>query len=226
MIDQIDRQLERWIESILDHIEVSLAPPGESGTGRGVNLYLMELVNNPPARGLRRPPIQMMLRYLVTTRADNPEDAHKILGDLVVAALENAEFEVELESLPVAVWTALGVAPRPCFVLRVPFRHERPEKLAPRVKHPLVVKHARFRSLHGQVLGPESIPIMNARVELPALQLSTHTDSSGRFHFSAVPAEPRVKLLRVLAKGQEFSINTEQAERDHEPFVINLQMEG
>ncbi|HEV2914247.1 MAG TPA: hypothetical protein VGX92_13300 [Pyrinomonadaceae bacterium] len=226
MIDQVDRRLEDWIGSTLDQVEVSLLPPGESATGRGVNLYLMELINNPPARGLRRPPVQMMLRYLVMTRADKPEDAHRMLGDLVIAALENPEFEVELEPLPVAVWTAFGVAPRPCFVLRVPLRHERPEKLAPSVKHPLVVKQSPLRSLHGQVLGPESIPIMNARVELPALQLSTRTDSRGRFHFSAVPAEPRVKLLRVLAKGREYSITTEQAERDHEPFVINLQMEG
>jgi|SRR5947209_1762858 len=225
MIDQVDRRLEDWIESALDQVEVSLAPPGENTTGRCVSLYLLELSSNPLPRGARRPPLQMMLRYLVTTRADKPEEAHRMLGELVIAAIENPEFEVELESLPVTVWSAFGIAPRPSFVLRVPFRHERPERLAPRVKHPVVIKQSSLRSLHGQIFGPESIPIMNARVELPALQLSTNTDSRGRFHFSAVPAEPRVKLLRVLAKGQEFSITTEQAERDDEPFVIHLQME-
>jgi hypothetical protein len=67
---------------------------------------------------------------------------------------------------------------------------------------------------------------MNARVELPALELFTTTDSKGRFHFSSVPAMPGARLLRVRAKGQEFSINTEQAGSEEDPLVIHLQLEG
>jgi hypothetical protein len=226
MIDQIDRRLAAWIGGILDQVDVSLAPPEAAETARGVGLYLMELVQSPPARGTRRPPLMMTLRYLVTTQAAKPEDAHQMLGDLVVAALENSEFEVEQEPLPLALWTSLGIAPRPSFVLRVPFIHERPEKLAPLVRKPIVIKHLALRSLEGQILGPEDIPLMNARVELPALELFTTTDSKGRFHFSSVPAMPGARLLRVRAKGQEFSINTEQAGSEDDPLVIHLQLEG
>jgi hypothetical protein len=226
MIDQIDRRLTAWIGGILDQVDVSLAPPEAAETARGVGLYLMELVQSPPARGTRRPPLMMTLRYLVTTKAAKPEDAHQMLGDLVVAALENSEFEVEQEPLPLALWTSLGIAPRPSFVLRVPFIHERPEKLAPLVRKPIVIKHLALRSLEGQILGPEDIPLMNARVELPALELFTTTDSKGRFHFSSVPAMPGARLLRVRAKGQEFSINTEQAGSEDDPLVIHLQLEG
>jgi hypothetical protein len=226
MIDQIDRRLAAWIGGILDQVDVSLAPPEAAETARGVGLYLMELVQSPPARGTRRPPLMMTLRYLVTTKAAKPEDAHQMLGDLVVAALENSEFEVEQEPLPLALWTSLGIAPRPSFVLRVPFIHERPEKLAPLVRKPIVIKHLALRSLEGQILGPEDIPLMNARVELPALELFTTTDSKGRFHFSSVPAMPGARLLRVRAKGQEFSINTEQAGSEDDPLVIHLQLEG
>ena len=226
MIAPIDRRLEDWIASILDKVDVSLALPGEKETGRGVGLYLMELLHEPPARGMRRPPLQIMLRYLVTTWADKPEEAHQMLGDLLIAASENTEFEVEQEPLPVAIWSAFGVAPRPSFVLRVSFKHERPEKLAPPVRQQLVLKQSALRSLHGQVLGPQDIPIASARVEVPALQLSTSTDYEGRFHFTAVPVEPRIKLLRVRAKGREFSINTEeQAGRDDEPLVLHLELE-
>jgi hypothetical protein len=226
MIDQIDRRLAAWIGGILDQVDVSLAPPEAAETARGVGLYLMELVQSPPARGTRRPPLMMTLRYLVTTQAAKPEDAHQMLGDLVVAALENPEFEVEQEPLPLALWTSLGIAPRPSFVLRVPFIHERPEKLAPLVRKPIVIKHLALRSLEGQILGPEDTPLMNARVELPALELFTTTDSKGRFHFSSVPAMPGARLLRVRAKGQEFSINTEQAGSEDDPLVIHLQLEG
>ena len=147
-----------------------------------------------------------------------------MLGDLVVAALQNPEFEVEHEPLPLLVWTALGIAPRPAFVLRVPFKHERPEKLAPPVRHAVVIKPVPLGSLEGQVLGPENIPLMNARVELPAFELFTTTDSKGRFHFSSVPSTPGMRLLHVRAKGQEFSINVDPA--GTEPLVIHLQLEG
>jgi hypothetical protein len=226
MIDVIDRRLSDWIGTILKQVEVSLSPPGVSNAVRSVGLYLMELVHTPAPRGIRRPPIQMRLRYLVTTHAAEPKEAHQMLGDLLIAALKTPEFEVEQEPLPISVWTAFKVEPRPSFVLRVPFSHERPEKLAPPVLRPLVIKPSRLRSLSGQVFGPENIPIMDARVEVPGLQIYTNTDSKGRFHFSTVPADPYPKLLRVRAKGKEFSINTEQAELAGEPLVIHLQLEG
>src|SRR5229473_4294663 len=162
MIDQTDRRLVAWIGGILDQVNVSLAAPAATEIGRTVGLYLLELVQSPPARGTRRPPIQMILRYLVTAQAAKPEEAHQMLGNLVIAALEDPEFEVEQEPLPIATWTALGVAPQPSFVLRVPFRHERPEKLAPPVRKPLVIKQLPLRSFEGQILGPEDIPLMNA----------------------------------------------------------------
>jgi len=226
MIDESDRRLTKWIGGILDQVNVSLAPPEATESGKGVGLYLLELLQSQPPRGARRPPLLMTLRYLVTTHAPKPEDAHQMLGALVVAACENPDFEVEQEPLPVELWTALGVAPRPSFVLRVPLRVERPEKLAPLVRQPLIVKQLPLRGLAGRVLGPDDIPIMNARVELPALDLYTSTDSKGRFHFAAIPDAPGSKLLRVRAKGQEFSINTEQAEADNEPLVIHLKLEG
>jgi len=226
MIDQIDRQLVDWIGGILKQVDVSLAPPAEAETAAGVGLYLMELVQSPPPRTTRRPPLVMTLRYLITTHAAKPEDAHEMLAQLVVAAFENPKFEVEQEPLPLSLWSALGIAPRPAFVLRAPFIHERPEKRAPLVKKPLIITHVPLISFGGQVLGPEDIPLMNALVELPALELSTNTDSKGRFFFSAVPAAPGPKHLRVRAKGQEFSINTEQAGSDNDPLVIHLQLEG
>jgi hypothetical protein len=168
----------------------------------------------------------MTLRYLITTQAPKPEDAHQMLAALVIAAHDHPEFEVEQEPLPLSLWSVLGIPPRPAFVLRVPFRHERPEKLAPRVRKPIVIKQIALHSFGGQILGPEDIPLMNAQVELPALELFTTTDFKGRFFFSAVPAAPGARLLRVRAKGQEFSINTEQAGSDQDPLVIHLQLEG
>jgi hypothetical protein len=227
MIDQVDGRLQDWIGTVLTGTTVSLAAPTGTETGRGIGLYLMELIRTPPPRGDRRPPLQITLRYIVTAWAEQSEEAHRILGELVFAAMEHMEFEVERDPVPVALWTALGVAPRPSFVLRVPLQLQRPERIAPLVRVAPVVRKSSMASLHGRVYGPGDVPVMGARVELPALQLSTSTDFEGRFHFAAIPTEPPVKRLIVKAKGQELSVATELAVADGEPLSIRLQgLEG
>ena len=225
-IDEIDRRLVAWIGDILDQVNVSLAPPAAAETARQVGLYLIELVQSQPARSTRRPPVTMTLRYLVTAQADKPEDSHQMLADLIVAAFQSTAFAVEQDPLPLSLWSSFGIAPRPAFVLRVPFKADLPEKRAPLVKKPMIIQHLPLVSFGGRILGPEDIPLMNVRVDLPSYELSTNTDSKGRFLFSAVPAVPGPKVLRVLAKGQEFSINTEQAGSEDDPLVIHLQLEG
>lgn len=223
MIESVDRRLSDWIRNVLDDAEVFLTAPTASETGRGIGLYLLELIHTPAARtAQQQPPLQVTLRYLVTTRADQPEEAHRLLGNLIFAALENAELEVEQEAPPPSLWSALGVAPRPSFILRTPLRRERPEQAAPRVKRPLVVKSAAMTKLRGQVFGAGDVPVAGARVELPSVSLSTRTDFDGRFSFSAVPASPGAQLFRVKARGREFSITAERPGEDDGALIIHL----
>jgi hypothetical protein len=224
MIDLIDRRLLDWIKNTLDSVEVFLTAPGASETTHGVGLYLLELIHTPAARTTQPPPLQVTLRYLVTARADKPEEAHRLIGLLVFSALENSEFEVESDVLTPAMWSALGVAPQPSFVLRVPLRRERPaDPPAKRVRLPLVIQSSPITTLHGQVVGAGGAPIAGARVEVPSASLSTRTDFEGRFSFSTVPASPRAQLLRVKAKGREFSITAERSGDDDQTLIIHLQ---
>lgn len=222
MIDQVDKRLRDWTQSSQPGIEVTFGEPSDVKEGMGVNLYLFDLVNSPPARGNNRPPMQVALRYLVTVWAAKPEEAHHLLGNLIFAAMDNTEFEIELDPIPVALWRALGTAPRPAFVIRVPLRRDRPEPERRLVRAPLVVRQSPMRSVEGTVVGPGDIPIANARVELPGLGRYTRTDSKGRFAFSAVPTEPSPKLLVVKAKGKEMSVSPAEAAPDGEQLVIRL----
>ena len=47
--------------------EVVLGPPWATRSGHGVNLYLLDLARRQPTRGTSRPPLQLWLRYLITT---------------------------------------------------------------------------------------------------------------------------------------------------------------
>ena len=78
MIEDADARLKEWVTSVAGELDVSLGFPKEARTGRAVNLYLLEMLQTPQPRGPKRPPLEVTLRYLVTSSADSPEEAHKI----------------------------------------------------------------------------------------------------------------------------------------------------
>lgn len=223
MIDEADARLRDWIKTLAGPVDVSLGPPRDVKTDRsGVNLYLLEVLQTQQPRGPTRPPLEVILRYLITTWAEDPVEAHRMLGALVFAAMDEAEYDVESERVTGDVWLALGISPRPSFVLRVPLRKERPKREAKLVQTPAVLKTMPLASFYGVLLGPKDTPVAEAQVEIPALQLQAATDGNGRFVFTTVPAEPRRKVLRVRAKGREFSITADTATSQMEPLVIRF----
>jgi uncharacterized protein DUF4255 len=222
LIESTDRHLTQWIATVLEGTDVSLAAPSDSAPGQGISLYLMELRNAPASRGAKTPPLQISLGYLVTAWSPDPEEAHRLLGTLVFAALDNSELEVDLAPPSPGLWSAFGVVPRPSFLLHVPLRQARPEIKAKPVLQPLVLQKAGIRRLDGLLLGPHDIPLADAQVELPALQLAVRTDSKGRFSFSTVPAEPPPGRFRVLAKGVELSISLSAVPDPGKPLVIRF----
>ncbi|HXJ93697.1 MAG TPA: Pvc16 family protein [Terriglobia bacterium] len=223
MIDEVDRRLTEWANGVLEGVDVHLDAPKRTEQGRGIGLYLMELAPLPPPSTNRLPPLQVALRYLVTSWSDDPEEAHRLLGELVFAAMRNSEFQVELGPVPADVWAAFGVPPRPSFVLRVPLQQRRPEPKAKLVRTAPMLKTSVVSSLHGVVYGPNDTPLAGAEVQIPALRLTTHTDHQGRFYFATVPGGEQVKTLRVKAKDRELSVTTQEAfPHASEPLLIRF----
>ena len=202
MIDETDKRLRDWIGAIVGPaVPVSLAPPTSAFSGPGVDCYLLDIVAAPPERSTRPPPMQLVLRYIITTWDDDPLSAHRLLGQLVFAAMSDDTLTVEPGAVPLDVWRALGTPPRPCFVLRMPARTERVERSAPRVREPLHVATGASVPLTGVVVGPGDIPVMNARIEIIGLDASAVTDRAGRFRFATVPSAGSPVRLRVQARG-------------------------
>jgi hypothetical protein len=222
VIDAIDQRLSTWIKETVGVDAVSLAPPGAQEGDSSVSLYLLELADAPPPRSTGLSPLQLSLRYLVTTWAKEVTEAHRILGELALAAMEQTDFELELEPLPAETWTALGLVPQPAFILRVPLRRERPERPAPYVRERLVVRAGPSRSFTGRVLGPEEIPIADATVEVPSLGTRTRTDGQGRFVFANVPVDPPIRHLLVRAKGRLLNVTLGTEIAEGEPLVIRV----
>jgi len=223
MIEKVDQRLSEWIANVLtEDIEVSLLPPGGTGDKKIVGLYLKDILPSAPTRGSRRPPLQVLLRYLVTCRAKNQAEAHKILGRLLFAAMEHPEYEVELEPVPAEDWTAFGTIPMPSFMLRLPIRFERPEEPVRLIRSPIEVNQSPLESMQGTVMGPQQTPLTNARVELSTHNLVTRTDIKGRFIFPAVPAKPAAKKIRIIARGRELFKEIDYTKIKQQPLIIHF----
>jgi hypothetical protein len=224
MIDQIDLRLIDWIKTILGDVTVILTPPpplaGES-QGEGVSLYLLDLVSTPPASGAGLAPLQYSVRYLVSTWAADPSRAHLMLSNLAFAGLENHSLELIFEPLPAETWVSFGVAARPSFLLKTIVRKERIQPPTPLVEKLLVLNTVPAGSLYGLIRTKDGLPVVGARVEVPALSLSTASDARGRFSFSTLPAGRPAKL-RVKAKGKQLEVEVGLPTSPVEPYVIEF----
>lgn len=218
----VDRRLQEWIGSVHSGIAISLDAPARQTSGKGIGLYLMEVVQCSPHITARPAPLQLNLRYLVTSWAETPQEAHQLLTKLAFAALASRDFEVELDPVPLDAWRAFGLPPTPSFVLRVPLRHARPDASPKRVRQQLQVSSSPMVQLYGVVVGPEDTPIAEANIELTSPRRSAISDRRGRFHFPAVPGGIAKRLV-VRAKGRELTLVCEPDYPDKEaPLIIHF----
>lgn len=221
MIDQVDQQLQQWAQDAAGGWSVSLEAPQDGLSGSGVNVYLLHLSAAPPPSTGRTAPHQFYAHYLVSTWASDSEAAHRALGALLLAAMDQSDMDVELTPPPLETWRALGVKPRPAFSLRVLVRRPRPEPATHYVKSPLVIQTTPTAALAGVLRAPGGLPLARARVELPALNQSTESDDQGRFRFPTVPAGRLVRLV-VKAKGRVWQVEVPRPEPDAEPLVVEI----
>ncbi|NOK37433.1 carboxypeptidase regulatory-like domain-containing protein [Corallococcus exercitus] len=220
MIDEVDLRMKAWVGRIATEAPVYLGVPGRESLDRGVCLYLLELGPAPLTRGGKRGALQFTVCYLVTVGAETPERAHRLLGDLVFAAMSDKELEVDLSPVPAALWAGLRSVPRPAFRLRVQVRKEQP--LAEVRCLSLVGGASAQAPLLGRVVGPGDVPIHGAWVALPELQLSTRTDAQGQFHFPRLPPVESLGRLEVRAEGEMLAVESEVLATGTAPLIIRM----
>lgn len=224
-LEDPDQRLKDWVNALLPGTAVALSAPADQGAAPLVGLYLLDLHASPPAKGPRRSPQQIELGYLVTAWAPSPETSHSMLWALVFGAMEMAEFEVDLTPISSQLWQAFGVVPRPAFMLRLSLRRERPEEPVRLIKSAIELTASPMESMAGLLLGPHEIPIVNARVSLPGLRLTAHTDERGCFRFAAIPCTTAVQRFHIQARGREFMIEAHYRAGDLEPLIIHIDPE-
>ncbi len=224
-IEQADQRLKEWIAEN-SGTACSLGAPSARAEGEGVSLYLVDIRDSSYLAAANQLPLQLTLRYLVTTWAASPEAAHQLLDTVINRALNEPQLESEFQPIPPELWMGLQVSPQPAFFLRVVLRPERARpKEAPLVRKPLVLELEPVVSLFGRVLGPQDQPIMNARVELPALELSAQTGPDGDFHFVGIPGGSGLKTrLHIRARGKAQDVLVERMYSEADPLIVHFDL--
>lgn len=214
--------LREWVRTVDPSAQFTLDPPVGERSGRGVSAYLLEVAPRPPSRGAVRPPLQLWLRYLVTTWADDPGAAHALLLDLAFAAMDQPDLEVLTEPVSPATWTALGAIAQPSFVLRASVRRDRVEAPTKPVLLPLRIEAASRMTVSGVVLDPRDGALVGATVGVVGLDQTTRTDRRGRFRLVGLPGPPVETRLRIRAKGTERIVPVPPEPERATAMVIHL----
>lgn len=218
MSSETTSRLTQWVRSVLGEVAVGHGPPGEEQQQMpAVNLYMLRLGQGQPVPQSQSA-FQVSLHYLITTWSEDPQQALDMLLDLAFAAMEVSDYELDLDSIPLRLWSEFDLPPRPSFVLQAPLEKPRPERAVKPVRE-RVLKQSPLVQLSGRVLyGPKNSSMPSVRVELPELGRSTLTDENGQFRFGAVPAGREV-TFRI--RGEEFS-----PVADGQPLVFHLEPNG
>ncbi|MBW3577857.1 MAG: carboxypeptidase-like regulatory domain-containing protein [Actinobacteria bacterium] len=220
-VRHVEEALREWAQSVLGPVTISREEPG-SAADADVVLYPLAL---SPRQELRdaghREPLRFGLRCLVLTQG---EDAAGRLQELLVTALQVPDWDVDLGALPPEVWLALGVPPRPSFVVDVEVTVPRPKPQVSLVVRPLAVDLSAVGTLEGRIVGPGSVPIPHARIELVGLDRRAYSDERGHFGFPSVPRGEGQQRFRISAKGRQF-VATADVATDGEPLVIRCEMQ-
>ena len=219
---EADEQLLAWAQEFLPDTELLLTSPTGKASQAAVYFYLWDLAAAPPLRGPDPAPLQLMARYLVCTWGTDPTQAHTLLNALIFHAMRHPLFEVDLEPIPLELWSGFQMMPQPAFVLCIPVVVVDPVPPVPIVLEPPTLTGVPLVALRGLVLGPDDFPLANARVEYPSLQRSATTDAQGEFTLSGLPAEPTTKALRIKTKGKIFDLAVEQPAGPEEVATIHV----
>jgi hypothetical protein len=189
----------------------------------------LDVARSSPLRGSSRPPLEVVLRYLISASGREPSAVHHTVHQLVFAALIRPDVEVEETPIPAQLWSAFGAVPRPAFVLRYPLRVEQYDRGVPLVREARFVPHVSATTLHGRLTvpidGPDGKPpaLAGARVEVPGSHRSAITDRSGYFRLEHVlPDDDGQVHLRVQARGHTFEIVVRETGSPGAPVTIEV----
>ena len=189
MFDGVTRRLTDWAsaQGASTVTSASEAPPDGQASAQ---LTLLAILPFPPPRSQTRAPLRFRLRYLVTCAPSSTPAAEHLLGQLLIRAMQEPDFQVELGDPAPELWTALGWRPQAAFWLLVPVTVPLEQPHAPLAReHVLSVQSSGRVWRRGTVTDAQGQPVAGARVQLEGAPEPLYTNPAGEFELAARPED-------------------------------------
>jgi len=238
VLSDADGRLRAWLAAAAGDTTVASGLPEDDDTDRGtgaqrgagdtgLTTYLLAI---EPARKMapdphRPAPVVLRLRYVVAAHGSSDAEALDLIDQLLAASVDAplpTDLEVDFAPVPIDVWQALGVRPRPAVNVLVTARYAPPVPEVPLVREPLKVVGGGLRLLRGRVVGNGDVPLAGAEVVVAATRATTRTSDQGAFEFSSVPDSLDPVRLAVRTKGRTFTADVRPD--DGEPVVVHCDL--
>jgi hypothetical protein len=201
MIDTVSSHMRDWIVSVTNGVRTDLLPPRPSNDETLVSLHLCDLLRAETQPTPKAQYLKMTAKYLVTVHSDDPIEAHRLLGTILLATSQVPDYEAEIDAVPPAVWQAYGVPPQAGFYIKAPVIAPKTIDPSPRVTQPPEAVVVAMAVLRGRIIGPDGLGIARAKVSIKKLRRSTFADHKGDFVVEGIAAGERPYLLEIAARG-------------------------
>src|SRR4029450_2400339 len=130
VLSDADGRLRAWLAEAAGDTPVVPGPPADDGGtrratgaeraagGSGLTTYLLAIEPAPKLAGDPHPPVPVVPRLRSPVAPPGPSDAEalELIDRLLAASVDTplpADLEVDFAGVPIDVWQALGVRPRP-----------------------------------------------------------------------------------------------------------------
>ncbi|MBR0748775.1 hypothetical protein JQ582_33075 [Bradyrhizobium japonicum] len=220
-VDEVTRAIFEWIASVLPESPVLVRSSADWSAHKGIALRLLSARPLPTPRAQQQP-LSIRLDYLVTPSFDDIFAEHRCLGELLFAAFDRADIQIIDHDDAAAMRREFNVPLRAGILLSTNLQRHRTPMRAPPVRQPLVVRSTGLGRFEGVVLGDGDIPLVDALVEMPALNRSVLTDLKGRFSLSGplISGQP----TKLIATKNHSSVGVDVA--DDRPLTIRIPLES
>jgi hypothetical protein len=143
VVEGVTAALIRSIHQLDLSIPAVTEAPNRMGDRIGVSCYLYQFIPLPPVRQRASVLQAFTARFLITAWDRDKGRADEHLGRMLFALQANPEFDVDPAGVPVEIWRAFDIEPRPSIVVAVPVRTARPIEEAPPVKEVVIDTRSR-----------------------------------------------------------------------------------
>ncbi len=208
--------------------------------GAALSAYCVGLEDHDARSRRPTPELRLTARYLVTAwhaggdLEEATAAANALLGRLWKALMlrpmkrepeVNPFIEMLQDPVPLDLWRALEVPPRPALWLRVAAAEDRPIAPAPPVEFRVFsgLGPPGTAPLSGKVTaGLDDKPMAGALVSLPELGRQTRCDQLGNYLFAEVPVSP-LPLVVVEHGGERIELRAGEREDGLTPVYIHFE---